>query len=85
MLDEKGKEYTSGKLDAFLSHLQINGTKSTIFFIGGAYKLSETLYKTVNSKIVLSQMTLKNQMVRLIFSEQLYKGFNITKGEKSQH
>jgi 23S rRNA (pseudouridine1915-N3)-methyltransferase len=30
-------------------------------------------------------MTFTHQMVRLIFSEQLYRGFTITKGEKYHH
>jgi len=85
LLDEKGKEYTSGKFGAFLSHHQMIGTKSILFLIGGAYGFSEALYKRASSKIALSQMTFTHQMVRLIFSEQLYRGFTITKGEKYHH
>ena len=85
LLDEKGKEFTSKKFGDFLSHHQMIGTKSIIFIIGGAYGFSDALFARANSKIALSQMTFAHQMVRLIFSEQLYRGFTITKGEKYHH
>ena len=71
LLDERGIEYTS--------------TKFGVFLIGGAYGFSEAIYKRANSRLALSQMTFTHQMVRLIFTEQLYRGFTITKGEKYHH
>jgi len=85
LLDEKGKEFTSNKFGDYLSHHQMIGTKSLIFLIGGAYGFSQSIYERANAKIALSQMTFTHQMVRLIFSEQLYRGFTITKGEKYHH
>ena len=85
LLDEKGKEFHSKGFGDYLSHHQMIGTKSLVFLIGGAYGFSEAIYKRANTKIALSQMTFTHQMVRLIFSEQLYRGFTITKGEKYHH
>ena len=85
LLDEKGKEFNSKSFGNYLSHHQMIGTKTLIFLIGGAYGFSENLYQRANSKIALSQMTFTHQMVRLIFSEQLYRGFTITKSEKYHH
>lgn len=85
VMDEKGKEYTSKKFADFLSDHQMRGTKRLVFLIGGAYGFSDKVYERANSKIALSQMTFTHQMVRLIFTEQLYRAFTITKGEKYHH
>jgi len=85
VMDEKGKEYSSQKFADFLMNHQMIGTKRLVFLIGGAYGFSDKIYKRANSKIALSQMTFTHQMVRLIFTEQLYRAFTITKGEKYHH
>ena len=85
VMDEKGREFTSKKFADFLSDHQMRGTKRLVFLIGGAYGFSDKVYQRANAKIALSQMTFTHQMVRLIFTEQLYRGFTITKGEKYHH
>lgn len=85
VLDEKGKEFTSNEFGKYLAHHQMSGTKQIIFLIGGAYGFDQKIYKRANAKIGLSKMTFTHQMVRLIFSEQLYRGFTILKGEKYHH
>jgi 23S rRNA (pseudouridine1915-N3)-methyltransferase len=56
------------------------GSKHVAFVTGGAYGFSEEVYKMANFKISLSKMTFTHQMVRLIFTEQLYRAFTIIKG-----
>ena len=84
-LDEKGKEFTSIGFSKYLANHQMNGTKQLIFLIGGAYGFHQSIYNRANAKISLSKMTFTHQMVRLIFSEQLYRGFTILNGEKYHH
>jgi len=85
LLDERGEEFSSEKFAAHLERKSIYGTKSVIFVIGGAYGFSEELYKRANEKISLSKMTFSQQMVRLIFLEQLYRAYTIIKGEPYHH
>ena len=85
LMDEKGQEKTSEKFASFLSNHQMRGTKNLIFLIGGAYGFSTSVYERANTQIALSKMTFTHQMVRLIFTEQLYRAFTITKGEKYHH
>tara|TARA_B100000674_G_C37807134_1_gene899333 strand:- start:324 stop:794 length:471 start_codon:yes stop_codon:yes gene_type:complete len=85
LMDEKGQEQTSEKFASFLSNHQMRGTKNLIFLIGGAYGFSTSVYERANTQIALSKMTFTHQMVRLIFTEQLYRAFTITKGEKYHH
>tara|TARA_B100000614_G_C14380907_1_gene425521 strand:- start:251 stop:721 length:471 start_codon:yes stop_codon:yes gene_type:complete len=85
LMDERGQDYTSEKFASFLSSHQMRGTKNLVFLIGGAYGFSTSVYERANTKIALSKMTFTHQMVRLIFTEQLYRAFTITKGEKYHH
>jgi len=85
LMDEKGQEQTSEKFASFLSNHQMRGTKNLVFLIGGAYGFSTSVYERANTQIALSKMTFTHQMVRLIFTEQLYRAFTITKGEKYHH
>ena len=85
VMDENGKEYSSKKFANFLLDHQMRGTKRLVFLIGGAYGFSDKVYDRANSKVALSQMTFTHQMVRLIFTEQLYRAYTITKGEKYHH
>ena len=85
LLDENGKEFSSINFSQFLQKQMNSGVKRVVFVIGGAYGFSEDVYKTANQKISLSKMTFSHQMVRMIFKEQLYRGFTILKGEPYHH
>ena len=56
-----------------------------VFVIGGPYGFSDAVYQRANEKISLSRMTFSHQMVRLIFTEQLYRACTIIKGESYHH
>ena len=85
LLDDKGKSYSSVEFADFLQQKMISSLKSLVFVVGGAFGFSDEVYQRANSKVSLSKMTFSHQMVRLIFKEQLYRGFSILKGEKYHH
>lgn len=85
LLDEHGILYDSIKFSAFLQKKMNSGLKQLIFVIGGPYGFSEEVYKRSNGKISLSPMTFSHQMVRLFFTEQLYRGFTILRNEPYHH
>ncbi len=85
LLDENGKEYNSVGFSQFLQKQLNSGVKRVTFVVGGAYGFSDEVYKRSNQKIALSKMTFSHQMVRLIFKEQLYRGFTILKNEPYHH
>ena len=85
LLDEHGKEYTSVQLAGNLQGKINYECKDIVFVIGGAYGFSDAVYARANSKISLSKMTFSHQMVRTIFTEQLYRAFTIMKGEPYHH
>ena len=84
LLDEHGKEYRSVDYARWLSQKQ-QSARRLVFVIGGPYGFSEAVYARANEKISLSKMTFSHQMVRLIFTEQLYRACTIIKGEPYHH
>lgn len=84
LLDEHGAEFRSIEYANWLKQKQ-NTARRLIFIIGGPYGFSPDVYARANEKISLSRMTFSHQMVRLIFTEQLYRACTIIKGEPYHH
>lgn len=85
LLDEKGKEFSSKSFAGFLQNQMNSGIKNLIFIIGGPYGFSPEVYQRANQKIALSQMTFSHQLVRVLFLEQLYRGFAIINHHPYHH
>ena len=85
LLDDKGKDYTSIQFSKLLQDKMNSGIKTLTFVVGGPYGFSDDVYAVAQSKFSLSKMTFSHQMVRLIFLEQLYRGFTILKNEPYHH
>lgn len=84
-LDERGKQFSSEGLAAFLQARANESTKNIVFLIGGAFGLDETVLKKANHIMSLSQLTFPHQLVRLIIAEQVYRACTILKNEKYHH
>ena len=85
LLDENGTAFTSEKFAAWMQTQMSSGIKSIAFVVGGPFGFSDEVYKAASAKISLSSMTFTHQMVRLFFTEQIYRAFTILKGEKYHH
>lgn len=85
LLDENGKQFSSESFSEYIQKRMNTGLKRLIFVIGGPYGFSEDVYQRANSKVSLSKMTFSHQMVRLFFTEQLYRAFTILKNEPYHH
>jgi len=85
LLDERGTEFTSIAFSEKLQKWLNGGLRRIVFLIGGAFGFSDDVYQRADFKLGLSKMTLTHQMVRLFFTEQLYRGFTILKNEKYHH
>lgn len=85
LLDEHGAELRSIEFADMLQRRMLSGTKRLVFVIGGPYGFSDAIYQRANSKLSLSKMTFSHQIVRAIFTEQLYRAFTILKNEPYHH
>ena len=59
--------------------------KRLIFIIGGPYGFSKDVYDRANEKISLSKLTFPHDLIRLFFTEQLYRAFSIINNEPYHH
>ena len=85
LLDEKGKRFDSAGFARFLQERLLHERGRLIFLIGGAYGFDETVYKQAQGRLSLSDMTMNHQLVRIVFLEQLYRGFTILRNEPYHH
>lgn len=85
LLDEKGKQVTSEGMAQMIQQFQLRSLKAVAFVIGGPFGFSKEVYGRANGQLGLSKMTFSHQMIRLLFTEQVYRAMTIIKGEKYHH
>ncbi len=85
LLDEHGKEFTSIEFAQFIQKKMISGRKRLIFIVGGPYGFSENVHKRAETECSLSKMTFTHEMIRLFFTEQMYRAMTILRGEPYHH
>lgn len=76
LLDESGKSFNSRKFADFLSN-KFKTNKSIVFVVGGAHGFSNEIKQKSNEIISLSEMTFSHQIIRLFFTEQVYRALTI--------
>ncbi|MBQ1253455.1 MAG: 23S rRNA (pseudouridine(1915)-N(3))-methyltransferase RlmH [Alistipes sp.] len=85
LMDERGSQYSSMEYAEWLQKRMLSGVKRLLLVIGGPYGFSEDVYARANGKVSLSRMTFSHQIVRAIFTEQLYRAFTILHNEPYHH
>ncbi|MCM1028452.1 MAG: 23S rRNA (pseudouridine(1915)-N(3))-methyltransferase RlmH [Pseudoflavonifractor sp.] len=86
LLDEHGHEYTSRELAAELQRKMAAGlTKRIVFIVGGPYGFSPEVKQRADAHLSLSRLTFPHELVRLFFTEQIYRAMTILRGEPYHH
>ena len=84
LLDEHGTELRSTEFARWIER-KTHTARRLVFVIGGPYGFSQEVYARASEQLSLSRMTFSHQMVRLIFTEQLYRACTIIRGEPYHH
>lgn len=84
LLDEHGREWRSTEFARWLEQKR-NTARRLVFVVGGPYGFSKDVYARANEQLSLSKMTFSHQMIRLVFTEQVYRACTIIKGEPYHH
>jgi 23S rRNA (pseudouridine1915-N3)-methyltransferase len=85
LLDERGRQMDSLAFAGWLDKQQQGTFRRLLFVIGGPFGFASEVYQRADLELSLSQMTFSHQLVRLIFLEQLYRGFTLIRGEPYHH
>ncbi len=81
-LEILGRELDTLALADKLASLEAQGQTHLVFVIGGSYGLSEMVCKRSNFALSFSKLTFPHQLMRVIFTEQLYRCARINSGQK---
>ncbi|ANI87914.1 23S rRNA (pseudouridine(1915)-N(3))-methyltransferase RlmH [Arachidicoccus ginsenosidimutans] len=85
LLDERGKQFSSPQLANFIQQRANESTKRLVFLIGGAFGVSNEIFKRAGYVWSLSNLVFPHMLVRLILTEQLYRACTILRNEKYHH
>lgn len=85
LLDENGKPMNSMEFAEDINQRMNQSVKRLVYVIGGPYGFAPEIYQRANARLSLSKMTFTHQMVRLFFTEQLYRAFTIFQGKPYHH
>lgn len=85
LLDEHGREFGSMQFADYIRKKMVAAPRRVVFVVGGPYGFSEAVYRAAQERISLSKMTFSHQMIRLIFTEQLYRAMTILNNEPYHH
>lgn len=80
LLDASGPLRTSEELAAWLGTRMDRG-ESLAFVLGSSHGFDPLLKSEIRERVSLSPMTFPHDLARILFLEQLYRGFSILKGK----
>lgn len=80
-LEILGKKMDSPGFAKMIEQIGISGKSHIQFVIGGSLGLHESVTKRADIHISFSDMTFPHQLMRVILSEQIYRGYRIINKE----
>lgn len=85
LLDEHGRERRSVEFAQWMQKRMTAAPRRLVFVVGGPYGFAPEIHKMAQEEISLSLMTFSHQMIRLLFTEQVYRAMTIIRGEPYHH
>ncbi|MCI8280541.1 MAG: 23S rRNA (pseudouridine(1915)-N(3))-methyltransferase RlmH [Lachnospiraceae bacterium] len=76
----EGKQPDSMALADMIKHLEVGGTSSITFIIGGSLGLSKRVLKRADFLLSFSNLTFPHQLMRVLLLEQIYRSYRIISG-----
>lgn len=84
-LEVGGKRMSSDDLARFVGRCEVGAVPCVVFLIGGSYGLPESLSKSADLQLSLSDLTLPHRLARVLLAEQIYRAFTILRNEPYSH
>ncbi len=81
LLDIKGKPTSSEAFSQKLDNWALSGKSHLVFIIGGSDGVTEEVKKRASERMSFGPITLPHNLARVVFLEQLYRAFKISRHE----
>lgn len=78
VLDERGKALGSRKFSEKIDSWAIDGLSTTVFIIGGADGLHDSIQKKANLVLGFGALTWPHKLARVMLAEQIYRAWSIS-------
>ena len=78
----EGKQLSSTKLAEKMSRISVEGQSTVSFVIGSSFGIAESVKKSADFKLSMSEMTFPHQLARVMLLEQIYRAFQINNNGK---
>lgn len=80
LLDERGKQYSSETLAAWIGRQRDDGQQQIVFALGPADGWTDADRARAGLLLSLGPMTLPHELARVVICEQIYRAFTILAG-----
>ncbi len=77
----EGTEMSSERFAEMMSEYSLKGRGRLTFIIGGSMGLSGAIKNMADIKLSFSKMTFPHMLMRVVLTEQIYRGFTIIEGK----
>ncbi len=84
-LEVGGKRMKSPELARYVEQCEVGAVATLAFLIGGSYGLPESVSKSADLQLSLSDLTLPHRIARLVLAEQIYRAHTILRNEPYSH
>ncbi|MGN0641994.1 MAG: 23S rRNA (pseudouridine(1915)-N(3))-methyltransferase RlmH [Huintestinicola sp.] len=78
----EGKQLSSEKFSERLVKFGVDGKSTLNIIIGSSFGIAESIKKSADMRLSMSEMTFPHQLARVMVLEQLYRAFSIASGGK---
>ena len=78
----EGKQMPSEGMGELIAARENSGKPRLCFVIGGSFGLADSVKARADMKLSMSKMTFPHHLARVMFIEQLYRGFKINEGSR---
>lgn len=78
----EGKQLSSEELSAKMDLCGTQGFSTINFIIGSSFGIAQSVKDKCDLRLSMSKMTFPHQLARVMLLEQIYRGFQISKGTK---
>lgn len=84
-LDERGQDWSTADLAAFIERTQHGGHTRLVFALGGPYGHDQQVRDRAQQVVRLSALTLNHEIAGVVLAEAIYRAMAVIRGDPYHH